>query len=116
MTLPHIGSMSDRRMPLTFVGETPNSPRYSTGASGLGSHMSMCDGPPRIHRMMTDGSRPPFVFGAETGFDSARSSSARLRPAVPSRPARRKDRRALGRGRGEAGQPRRAAPPVVLLV
>src|SRR5947208_1332395 len=39
-------------MPGTSVGRTPNSPRNSTGASGLGSHMSMCDGPPRIQRMM----------------------------------------------------------------
>ena len=44
-------------MPGTLVFMTPNSPRYSTGASGLGSHMSIWLGPPRIHRMMTDGWR-----------------------------------------------------------
>ena len=42
-------------MPGTLVGLTPNSPRNSAGASGLGSHMSMWLGPPRIQRMMTEG-------------------------------------------------------------
>src|SRR2546429_511738 len=37
----HRGSMSESRMPGTLVPMVPNSPRYSTGASGLGSHMSI---------------------------------------------------------------------------
>ena len=56
-------------MPGTLVRMTPNSPRYSAGASGLGSHMSMWLGPPRIHRMMTDGRRV-------AGRRSARASLA----------------------------------------
>ena len=54
-----IGNRSHKRMPGTDVGDcTPNSPRYSTGAFGFGSHVSDVAGPPRIHRMMTDGWRP----------------------------------------------------------
>src|SRR4051794_3268 len=92
MTRPHMGSMSVNWMPGTAVDLTPNSPRYSTGALGLGSHMSMWLGPPRIQRMMTHGSRPPLV--ERDGADaSSRSRSERASPEAPSRPALRKLRR-----------------------
>lgn len=53
MHLADSGSMSVSEMPGTLVPMVPNSPRNSAGASGLGSHMSMWLGPPRIHKMMT---------------------------------------------------------------
>ena len=53
-TRPDIGSMSESMIPGTLVGPTPNSPRYSTGAFGFGSHISIWLGPPRIHRMITE--------------------------------------------------------------
>src|SRR5262245_15492792 len=88
-------------MPGTLVGFVPNSPRYSAGAAGLGSHMSMCDGPPRIHRMITDGRRPPFA-GAGAAVASWRSRAARPRPAAL---AWRKPRRLSDRERRKSGQP-----------
>src|SRR5204863_180578 len=106
---PHIGSMSESWMPFTLVLATPNSPRYSTDASGFGSHMSMWLGPPRIHRMMTEGCR---VCAARSGDQattgvaraSLRSRSASVSPAVPSMPAltkSRRDRRRLARNSGQ---------------
>jgi hypothetical protein len=40
------GNSSQTSMPGTFVLIGLNSPRYSAGAAGLRSYMSMCDGPP----------------------------------------------------------------------
>ncbi len=40
------GKCSQMRMPGTLVSMGLNSPRMSTGASGLRSHMSMWGGPP----------------------------------------------------------------------
>src|SRR6185437_7332864 len=91
MMRPDIGSKSPRRIPGTLLGLTPNSPRYSTGASGLGSHMSMWLGPPRIHRMMTDFSRE--APGAAAPWAFIRSRSASDSPAPPSMPICKKLRR-----------------------
>src|SRR5262245_40841528 len=96
------GNMSDSRMPGTFVRMVPNSPRYSAGASGLGSHMSMWLGPPRIHRMMTELRR---VAAAEFACASWRNSSASDRPALPSTPALTKPRRLSRSSRRNSGQP-----------
>src|SRR5262245_65757690 len=93
MTRPHIGSMSDRMMPGTLVGMVPNSPRYSAGAFGLGSHMSRWLGPPRIHRIITDGLRAVLGDGPASAFASERRRSARPRPAAPRMPALRTRRR-----------------------
>src|SRR5262245_60579630 len=92
MIFAHMGSKSPRRMPGTFVGIVPNSPRYSGGAFGLGSHMSIWLGPPRIHRMMTEFLRFALI---DSGFAraSCRISSERVNPAAPSIPALRKLRR-----------------------
>src|SRR5262249_18652973 len=100
MTRPDIGNRSPRIMPGTLVGEVPNSPRYSIGASGLGSHISMWLGPPRIQRMMAD-----FIPLAVLRFCSARNTSASDSPAAPRTPALRKPRRS--RVRRNSGQPRR---------
>src|SRR5437868_1375714 len=86
-------------MPGTLVGIVPNSPRNSAGASGLGSHMSMWLGPPRIHSRMTllsDLAAAPLgaAFSAAVALERRRLASDN--PAVPSTPActtARRDRR-----------------------
>src|SRR4051812_36139651 len=78
-------------MPPTLVDIVPNSPRYSAGALGLGSHMSMWLGPPRIQRMMTE--RIFDGVGCEAAEASCRKRSPRARPDAPSAPALRKLRR-----------------------
>src|SRR5262245_24552741 len=89
MSLADRGNRSHSRTPGIDVGIVPNSPRYSTGASGFGSHVSWCAGPPRIQRMMTDvGLAVPDVACA-----SARNKSASERPIEPSTPALTKLRR-----------------------
>src|SRR5258708_6347560 len=106
----HIGSMSDSVMPGTLVGMVPNSPRYSAGALGLGSHISMWLGPPRIHRMMTDGFRLALLGADELARDSCRSRSARPSPAAPSTPALRKLRRSGRMVRLASAHPNRMPP------
>ena len=44
------GSSSQKRIPGTLVAIDLNSPRISAGASGLGSNVSCCGGPPWSHR------------------------------------------------------------------
>ncbi len=46
------GRYSEIWMPGTFVRIAANSPRVSEGASGLGSKVSMCEGPPSIQMRM----------------------------------------------------------------
>ncbi len=41
-----LGRYSQKWTPLTRVAVVPYSPRISEGASGLGSHVSCCEGPP----------------------------------------------------------------------
>ena len=48
------GSSSPTSMPGTFVRIGRNSPRYSLGASGFRSYISMCGGPPGSQRKITD--------------------------------------------------------------
>src|SRR5712691_3966216 len=88
-------------IPDTQVLMCPNSPRYSAGASGLGSQVSCCGGPPRIHRMMTEF----FRFGAALPA-SARSNRGSVSPAiVASAPACKKPRRDTPSERWKSGQP-----------
>ena len=44
--LAAVGSSSEKRTPGRVVGMVPNSPRMSSGASGFGSNVSSCAGPP----------------------------------------------------------------------
>src|SRR5579871_5284101 len=104
MIFAHIGSKSPRRMPGTFVSIVPNSPRYSSGASGLGSHMSIWLGPPRIHRMMTEFASFRLADSG-VAFASKRSKSARPKPAKPSMPARKKPRRSGAKDAKASRQP-----------
>src|SRR3954451_11884478 len=97
-----IGSRSQIWIPGTLVDIAPNSPRYSKGAYGLGSHVSCWLGPPRIQRMITDFSREAWACLA-----SARSTSAKDKPASPSTPTFRKLRRSMASSRRNSGQPRR---------
>src|SRR5437762_11749738 len=89
-----IGKRSQIWMPGTLVLIAPNSPRYSIGASGFGSHVSCWLGPPRIQRMITD-------FCRETAFPEAfaraseRRRSGNANPAKPRKPDLRKLRRSM---------------------
>src|SRR5580700_10620504 len=92
MIFADIGNRSMRLMPGTFEGFVPNSPRNSTGASGFGSHISMCDGPPRIQRMMTEVILP-LVGLTAFALDSERSRFDSDSPMEPRTPAFTKLRR-----------------------
>src|SRR5262249_55187172 len=106
MILPDMGNRSIRLMPGTFEGTVPNSPRYSAGASGLGSHMSICEGPPRIHKMITEVLRA--VDLATEALASRRSKSESDRPIEPRIPAFTKLRRSgCWRVLRNSGQPGR---------
>src|SRR5688500_6906771 len=81
-----LGRYSQSWMPGTLVPMALNCPRYSLGASGLGSHVSCGAGPPRIQRMMTELGRfaPPVAApDADWGWSRLESVS----PAHPSTPA-----------------------------
>src|SRR4051812_25904436 len=80
------GRNSLMMIPGTAVLMWPNSPRYSSGASGLGSQVSCWAGPPRIQRMMTELAR----FGlapAAAAIASLRNNCDRLNPPTASIPA-----------------------------
>ena len=82
-------------MPGTFVLIGMKSPRYSLGASGFKSYISMCGGPPGIHTKMTEVSLPDVPFGAL--FACASSSPANPKPhAAP--PISMNERRVTGPG------------------
>ncbi len=65
------------------IGE--NGPRYSEGASGLRSHMSICDEPPHKKKRMTDFALPPpMLFASRSGvFASNGIEEPTDRPAKP---------------------------------
>src|SRR6185437_8453047 len=77
-------------MPGTLVSIAPNGPRYSTGARGLGSQVSMWPGPPLSQNRTT-----LLSAADERTAPSARNraKSASVRPPAPSAPAVRKLRR-----------------------
>src|SRR5262245_8947561 len=107
-----MGSRSQIWMPGTLVGIAPNSPRYSIGASGFGSHVSCWLGPPRIQRMMTEFSREgdlPCVVA----LASQRNKSDSDNPAKPSKPAFRKLRRSIAKRLRNSGHPMRVAVPAL---
>lgn len=70
---------SENWTPGTAVGMALNSPRYSTGASGLGSNVSKCVGPPSIQMRMHD-----LAFAA--GLLTASAANPRARNAVSNPP------------------------------
>ena len=78
-------------MPGTFVLIGRQMPRYSAGASGFMSYVSMWPGPPSSHSRMTDVSLLPPV----TADASARARRMVLRgaDAMPATPICRKCRR-----------------------
>ncbi len=81
------GKCSLIEIPGTFVAMRRNGPRMSSGASGLGSHVSSWLGPPHIKIRMHDFARPN-PFGPEfypTGF--ARRRPGKPRPVNASAPA-----------------------------
>ena len=83
-----LGNVSPMWMPGTFVSIGLNSPRISSGASGLRSHMSWCGGPPARKMLMTAlcrlGGRP----AARAGLLGARGRR-RASPGSTRTPGRR---------------------------
>src|SRR5579871_5352680 len=77
------GSSSQTSSPGTFVRIGLKSPRYSTGASGFMSYVSMCGGPPGNHRKITE------VSGVEC--PASRAAPRRLKSVDRLVPPRAKD-------------------------
>ena len=99
-----IGRCSQIWMPGTFVEIGLNSPRYSAGAFGFMSHVSIWLGPPRIHKMITDFSRDtdcPFAAAAASRLNNCGS----VKPAMPSTPALTNPRRLSTKLRRKSAQP-----------
>ena len=76
-------------MPGTFVSIGLNSPRMFSGASGFGSKVSRCEGPPPRLTWIAAVARPPSTSPAA----AMRRYEERLRPVPPSTPIFRKSRR-----------------------
>ena len=81
------GRCSQTRMPGSAVGMVLNSPRMPSGASGFGSNVSMCDGPPKRSSRMTAlaGARcgalaEALPAPARNASDPALSKSRRVMP------------------------------------
>ena len=92
------GSSSHTSIPGTLVLMGMNCPRYSFGASGFMSYISMCGGPPGSHTNITEVSLPACPLGAL--FACASSNPASPMPhAAP--PISMKDRRETGPGQNE---------------
>src|SRR3954464_2261474 len=86
------GNSSQTSRPGTAVRIGRNGPRYSAGASGLGSQVSNWLGPPHIQNRKT------VVSADGPAWARAASTSDRGRPPSASDPARRKVRRETGPG------------------
>src|SRR5690242_11091899 len=82
-------------MPGTLVSIAPNGPRYSAGARGLGSQVSMWPGPPLSQNRIT---LLPAADERTAPSARRRAKSARVNPPTPSAPAVRKLRREKERG------------------
>jgi hypothetical protein len=83
------GRCSQTRTPAAFVSIGLNSPRYSSGASGFRSHMSMVAGPPPSHTRMT-----PSAFAPRARpRSSARRASGSVSPSRPAVPTLKNPRR-----------------------
>ena len=85
------GSVSQMRMPGTFVAMDLKVPRISSGASGFGSNVSCCGGPP-LRKMIThDFARPneadfcPGKFTARTRCSKSPVSDIPRQPSPPTR-------------------------------
>ena len=88
-----IGIVSLRWMPGILLLIGLNSPRTLDGASGLGSQMSMCDGPPCRNRTITDFADPNPVEPAyrldpseARAWSWRRNTSWRVTPNSPKEP------------------------------
>ena len=77
--------------------DRPNSPRISAGASGLGSNVSCCGGPPCSHRKMTFFARPNERLDAWPlpGLSLASSNVGSDNPSVLRPPTRNSSRREI---------------------
>src|SRR5512146_813176 len=96
------GSNSQMRMPSTLVAiGLSRGPQYSLPASGLGSKVSRCAGPPHIQIWMTDlalaaGVAAGLGLAAKACADALRVGAS-ASPATPNRPSRMASRREIGR-------------------
>ena len=78
------GKCSQNETPGSFVGITPNGPRFWSGRSGFGSQVSIWLGPPAIQSRITD-LLPLMDRPASDAWARSRSSAGRLSPARPAR-------------------------------
>ena len=94
------GSRSQTFSPGTLEGMQPNSPRTSTGASGLGSNVSIWLGDPYMNSNMHDLAWPKLL---DPGADV--SALALTAIGVPEQPEPEHPQRAdVEQGRGESGR------------
>ncbi len=84
-----VGRCSQRRTPGAEVAIGLNSPRYSTGASGFMSQVSMCDAPPLSQMRMVDCAG----WRRRSTGDAAPTRLDRCSPVKPRPPATRNARR-----------------------
>src|SRR5580692_6107917 len=91
VTLACLGNNSVMSKPGTFVRVGFQMPRYSAGASGFMSYISMWPGPPSSQIRITDEFLLLVGDCADAAF--ARRISGRLREAMPAMPSCKKLRR-----------------------
>src|SRR5437667_5534355 len=94
-----IGMCSTIQVPGILVLMGLNSPRMFDGASGLGSQISMCDGPPCrkiITTLLADSQprAPAYLLAAPAwAWSRQKKKCGRLRPIMPMEPMRSSSRR-----------------------
>ena len=94
------GSSSPTSMPGTFVRIGRKSPRYSLGASGFRSYISMCGGPPGSQTKITDRSSCAATVPA---WACNRKMSPSVKPPKPIAPNFSAVRRVIGPGQPRDG-------------
>src|SRR5579862_7219612 len=82
-----IGKCSHTSMPGTLVRTGRKSPRYSAGAFGFMSYISMCGGPPGSQMKMTAVSDSPRPLGEGLGVRVSAWSFHGTMPAAPRPPS-----------------------------
>ena len=79
------GNSSQKCMPGTFVRMGSNSPRISSGASGFGSKVSCCGGPPPRKRIIQDLARPKEPDSFESWLANRSPKETPRHPSPPNR-------------------------------
>ena len=79
------GNNSQKCIPGTLVRIGLKSPRISTGASGLGSKVSCCGGPPPRNKMIQDLARPNVPAACTVSAANRSPTESPRQPNPPSR-------------------------------